>query len=214
MLYGLIILKLVIGLIALIVVMRLLGKKEMSEVTPFDFIYTLILGGILEESLYDEKISILHILCAITVWGILIYIVEMLVQKMDKMKKPLKGEPAELLANGKLNMDELKKNQIEMEQLRSMLRGKDIFSIKDANYVLLETNGMLSVIGSADSKPSPSFMVMDEGIMKEHGLKKIGKSKAWLQDQLIKRNVKAKDVFYAEWSEKNGLYFICYDKKE
>ncbi|MFT8322083.1 MAG: DUF421 domain-containing protein [Bacillus sp. (in: firmicutes)] len=211
MVYGMIILKLVIGLIALIIVMRLLGKKEMSEVTPFDFIYTLILGGILEESLYDEKISILHILCAIAVWGLLIYIVEILVQKIDTVKKPLKGEPAELVENGKPNINELKKNHIEMEQLRSMLREKDIFSLKDANYVLLETNGMISAIKNPDTdSPTPSIMVMDEGLMKEHGLKKIGKSKAWLQEQLMKRNVKAKEVFYAEWSEQHGFYLICY----
>ena len=49
--------KLFFGLLALLVVTRLLGKKEMSQLTPFDFIYSIVLGGILEESIYDNKVS-------------------------------------------------------------------------------------------------------------------------------------------------------------
>lgn len=61
--------KLVIGLAGLLAVARLLGKKEMSQVTPFDFIYALVLGGILEEGIYDKKVSIWQILYAICLWG-------------------------------------------------------------------------------------------------------------------------------------------------
>lgn len=69
----------------------------MSEITPFNFIYTILLGGILEEALYEEKVSILPILFAIALWAVLIYLVEVLVQKIYKLKKPLKGEPSELI---------------------------------------------------------------------------------------------------------------------
>ncbi|UJF26486.1 hypothetical protein [Planococcus sp. 107-1] len=61
--------KLFFGLIALLVVTRLLGKKEMSQLTPFDFIYSIVLGGILEESIYDDKVSGLHVWFAVAVWG-------------------------------------------------------------------------------------------------------------------------------------------------
>lgn len=69
-------LKLIIGLAALLIVTRVLGKKEMSQITPFDFIYALMLGGILEEGIYDDKVSILHILFTLALWAILIYIKE------------------------------------------------------------------------------------------------------------------------------------------
>ncbi|WP_224752593.1 DUF421 domain-containing protein [Metabacillus arenae] len=57
--------KLIVGLIGIVIITRVLGKKEMSQVTPFDFVYALILGGIIEESLYDEKTSIWFVLYAL-----------------------------------------------------------------------------------------------------------------------------------------------------
>ena len=54
--------KLVFGLIGLLLVVRLLGKKSMSEITPFDLVYTLVLGGILEESTYDDNVHVGHVL--------------------------------------------------------------------------------------------------------------------------------------------------------
>lgn len=208
--------KLTIGVAALILVVRLLGKKQMSELTPFDFIYTLVLGGSLEEGLYDEKISLPHILFALAIWGILIYIIEILVQKVEFLKKPIKGGPSELMADGELNHVELKKNHIEMEQLRSMLREKGIFSLKDVHYILLETNGAISVIeNTPDSfQVMPSVMVIDEGKIDKTGVKLIGKTKEWVEGQLSKENLHIKDVFYGEWSKQNGLYIKTYDRQD
>ncbi|PLT35817.1 DUF421 domain-containing protein [Bacillus sp. V5-8f] len=143
MLYGTIALKLIIGLAALIIVMRLLGKKEMSAITPFDLIYTMLLGGIVEESLFSKKISILHMLFGLAMWVSLSILLKFLSRSL---KKPLKGEPSELIVDGRLNHKELEKNHIEVEQLRAMLREKGIFSLKDVHYALLETSGSISVI--------------------------------------------------------------------
>lgn len=109
MIYVQIALKLVIGLIGLIVITRLLGKKEMSQVTPFDFIYALVLGGILEEGIYDKKVSIWQILFAIGVWGLSIYAIEVYSQKRDGMKNLIKGKPAIIIRNGKLDYRQMKK---------------------------------------------------------------------------------------------------------
>lgn len=59
-------LKLVFGLVSLMLVTRVLGKKALADVTPFDLIYTLVLGGILEESIYDDKLNIGHLVCPIS----------------------------------------------------------------------------------------------------------------------------------------------------
>lgn len=63
--------KLVFGLIGLLLVVRLLGKKSMSEITPFDLVYTLVLGGILEESTYDDNVHVGHVLFAIALWAVM-----------------------------------------------------------------------------------------------------------------------------------------------
>lgn len=85
--------KLVFGLIGLLLVVRLLGKKSMSEITPFDLVYTLVLGGILEESTYDDNVHVGHVLFAIALWAVMIYGIERIVQKMKKSIAGLKASP-------------------------------------------------------------------------------------------------------------------------
>lgn len=92
--YGSIVLKVAFGLIGLLFFTRLLGKKSMSDITPFDLIYTLVLGGLLEESIYDEKIRLIHFFLALTVWGVMIYSIETFVQKMIESINGSKASPA------------------------------------------------------------------------------------------------------------------------
>nr|WP_234396866.1 YetF domain-containing protein [Bacillus massiliglaciei] len=129
--YVTITIKLVLGLIALLAVTRLLGKKELSQITPFDFIYALVLGGILEESLYDTKVNIGHLLYSLFLWSAMIWFIEIVVQKSDFLRTALKGRPSILINNGELDIKSLKKNHLEMEQLVTMLRLNGIFSIKE-----------------------------------------------------------------------------------
>lgn len=84
-------LELLIGLIGLLLVIRVLGKKTMAEVTPFDLIYTLILGGIVEGAIYEQSVHIGHVLFALGFWGTLIYIIEVIVQKQHRFSQMLKG---------------------------------------------------------------------------------------------------------------------------
>ncbi|MEQ4551901.1 DUF421 domain-containing protein, partial [Weissella sp. GP1] len=73
--------QLVFGLIGLLSVVRLLGQKSMSEITPFDLVYTLVLGGILEEATYDDNVHVEHVLFPIALWAVMIYGMERIVQK-------------------------------------------------------------------------------------------------------------------------------------
>ena len=83
--------KLVAGLVSLFLVTRLVGKKSLSEFTPFDFVYALVLGGILEETLYDEQVTVLHLLFAVAIWGLLIYSMESLIQRAERLKTWIHG---------------------------------------------------------------------------------------------------------------------------
>ncbi|MCM3403403.1 hypothetical protein [Cytobacillus oceanisediminis] len=73
--------KMAVGLVALLAVTRILGKKELSQVTPFDFVYAVVLGGIIEETIYDEKITTLQVIYSALLWGAFIYIIEILAKK-------------------------------------------------------------------------------------------------------------------------------------
>ena len=77
-----ILLKLFVGFFGAIIVMRIVGKKALSDLTPYDIIYSIILGGIVQEGLYDDAVHIGHILFALLIWGVVIYSVEILFQSL------------------------------------------------------------------------------------------------------------------------------------
>lgn len=101
-------LKLIIGSLAIFVVLRVIGIKAMSEVTPFDLLYIVVLGALLEEAIYDNQVSIFHILFGITLWGVMVYIVEKILERSEKLSSLIQGEPSVLIEKGKLNLKELK----------------------------------------------------------------------------------------------------------
>ena len=220
--------KLFFGLIALLIVTRLLGKKSMSQLTPFDFIYSIVLGGILEESIYDDKVSPLHLWFAVAVWGVMLFIIEVLSQKYDKIRILLKGEASILVKDGTLNVQELNKNHLEMEQLRVMLRQQGVFSLREVKDLYLESGGTISLKKYAKSDmvtpemldlnpkdESLNFLFIDEGVINEGILNYVGKSKQWLYDELANEGYSnVEEILYAEWSESEGFFIKTYRENE
>lgn len=207
--------KLVIGLISLLTVTRLLGKKTLSEITPFDLIYTLVLGGILEESIYDEKVNVGNLLFAVILWGGKIYLIESIVQKNDKVNKLLKGKASVLVFEGDINLDEINKNHIEMEQLRAMLRTQNCFSLKKAKHVILEIDGSVSVMKQIEDNGELSYLVVDESIIQMNTLEFIGTDTSWLINSLKEEGYRSIDeILYAEWTPKQGLYVKTYEQSK
>ncbi|AQS53623.1 hypothetical protein BW727_101256 [Jeotgalibaca dankookensis] len=213
--FALIALKLLFGFLGLLLVVRLLGKKSMSEITPFDLIYTLVLGGILEESIYDDAVNTGHLLFAIGLWAIMIYLIEQFVQKNDKVNKWVKGEPAVLIRNSKLNVKEITKNHIEMEQLRAMLRQEQCFSLENAKHVILETAGQISVIAKSEEDKTMTLLLVDEGKIKNKVLQTNNLDDSWLRKKLQEEGyTNLKEIIYAEWSQEKGFYVITYADTE
>ncbi|WP_409288313.1 DUF421 domain-containing protein [Peribacillus sp. SCS-37] len=213
MIYLSIVLKLVVGLAALVVVTRLVGKKRMSQVTPFDFVYALILGGMVEETIYHTDHTIPQMLFSVAVWGALIYSVEKLTQKFDKLRAPLKGSSQVLIRNGNVSIHELEKASLELEELRGMLRQKGVFSLKEVNYIILENSGDISVLKYPDMPvvEEPSVLLVNEGHIHEDNLKQIEKGEEWLLNEIREEGIKdIKDVYYAEWSKPEGFFIKQY----
>lgn len=222
-------LKLFFGFIALLLVTRLLGKKEISQLTPFDFIYSIVLGGILEESIYDNKISPLHVWFAVFVWGVMLFIIENVSQRYDKIRALLKGESSILIRDGEFNLKELEANHLEMEQLRIMLRQQGVFSLREVCDLYLEPGGTVSLkkyakfdtvtpamLNLEPKDDSINFLFVDDGAINEEILRYTGKSKEWLYTELQKEGYPIiQDILYAEWSETDGFFIKTYlDQKD
>lgn len=206
-------LKLVIGMIGLLTVVRLLGKKSLSDATPFDLIYTLVLGGLLEESIYDDKVNPLHLLLAIALWGMTVYFIETIVQKNIKTNKVVKGEPSILIFDGELNLEEIKKNHISMDQLRSLLRQQNCYSIQNAQFVIMEVGGQVTVVKNGQ-EDGLSFQLIERGRIEEPVLQTIGKDRQWLLNELKKEGKTLQEIVYAEWSFSGGLFIKTYEQSK
>ncbi|MEC1549930.1 DUF421 domain-containing protein [Bacillus rugosus] len=218
--------ELVCGLVILFAILKFLGKTQFSQLTPFDFISALILGELVGNAVYDHEIKIKEIIYASLLWGLLIYLIELITQKLKGTRKFLEGEPNIVIHKGKLKYKMLKKNKLDINQLQSLLRQKGCFSIQEVEYAILETNGMISVLPKADfDKPTrkdmnlstkdvslPITLILDGEIVFDN-LVEAGVDEQWLKQSLQKRGVeKVEDVLYAEWHANQPLYVIPYEE--
>jgi len=216
--------ELMVGYIALLVITKLLGKTQITQITAFDFISTLVLGELVGNALFDRRIGVVHILFAVALWTALIYITEIITQKRKGLRAALEGSPSIIIANGKIQREKLQENKIDINQLQHLLRTKGAFSIREVEYAILETDGTVSVLKKSPYEvPTrqdhhmpeqkvhlPVTLIIDGEVVWDN-LKEKGVSEQWLYEQIKTAGAKDyKDVFYAEWQEERGLHIQTY----
>jgi uncharacterized membrane protein YcaP (DUF421 family) len=211
---------LVVGLLGLLVLTKILGKTQITQITPFDFISALVLGELVGNAVYDQKIGVLQVLSSIIIWGVLIYVIELITQKIRRTRPFLEGKPTIIIHQGKIIKEHLKKNKLDINQLQHLLRAKDVFSIREAEYAILETDGSISVLkkskyepptrqdyNMAEQKVRLPITLVSDGILIQENLKESGFTEDWLHSELKSQGVATyKDLLYAEWHEEEGLY--------
>lgn len=214
--------KLAVGFIGLWVITRLLGKKEISQLTPFDFVSSLMLSEIVGNTIYSEDTNYFHLIYGLAFWMILSYTVEKITYKSKSIRRPLDGEAAVLIENGVLDMKEMDRNNLDFDQLQLLLRQKDIFSIREVAYAVFETNGGLSVLKKSayqsvsrldlqlpDKETVIALSLVENGEIQGEALRHIRKDERWLLDELGKQGYDSlKSVAYAEWVNGEKLYVM------
>lgn len=217
--------ELIVGYFALLILTKVLGKTQITQISAFDFISALILGELVGNSLYDDKVSVFQVLTAILIWGALIFVTEFFTQKSRKFRHLMEGTPDIVINKGIINYNVLKKNHLDLNQLQHLLRAKDIFSVKECEYALLESNGTLSVIKkplydqvqrqdlSLPLKKAtlPLSLIMDGEILYDN-LKIAGEDDQWLQAEINRHGfTSSEDVLFAEWTENEPLFVQGYE---
>ncbi|WP_243298853.1 DUF421 domain-containing protein [Bacillus litorisediminis] len=216
--------ELVVGYAALFILTKILGKTQITQITAFDFISALVLGELVGNAVFDQDIGIREILFAVFCWCILIFTTEMATQKFKRVRKLLEGEPSIIIHKGKIVYNQLKKNRLDINQLQHLLRSKDVFSIRECEYALLETDGTVSVLKKSDfasptrqdlSLPSeqvglPITLVLDGEAVYDN-LNAISKDLDWLKKELKQQGIPdIKNVLYAEWEKDKALHVQTY----
>ena len=204
-------LKLVTGMIGILAFLRITGKAQMAQITPLDTVSAFVIGALVGGVLYNPDMSMLHIIFALIVWTGFNMLVRF-AMRSAYMRHLIKGKSDFLVKKGIINFGNFKRNSLEMEQFRMLLRQKGIFSMFDVEDVLFETNGAVTVLPTG--KMADSFLIVNNGEFVESGLAGSEKSKEWALYH-IKRNGfnSPSELFCMEWTPNKGIYFVSFEGK-
>lgn len=155
-----------------------------------------------------------------TLWGLLLFIVEYLGQKFLFFRGDFEGKPSALIKNGIVDREALKNNKMNINQLQSLLRQSETFSIREVAFCYLEVNGAISILKKTQYQKTtredfnmpdtpayvPVTLIRDGKVLWDE-LKDLNFNEYWLKNQLLSQNISNyEDVFLAEWLEGDGLF--------
>ncbi len=212
--------KLITGFFGLWLMTKLLGKKEISQLTPFDFVSSLMLSELVGNTVYDRDAHYSMLLYALALWMALSLTLEKAIQLMPWLSVPLNGRPDIVIRNGVIDVKAMKRNRLDMHQVGMLLREQGVFTVKEVAFAVFEPNGSLSVMKKPDQEPPTraelqmkepvaglSRILIEQGQMQRGELIDIGRNEEWLLSQLEKQGIdRIQAVYYAEWSEEEGLH--------
>ncbi len=207
--------------VVLLILTRALGKKQMSQLTFFNYITGITIGSIAANVVSESNQPFIDEFLGLTWWCILTFLSGLLELKSMKLRRMIDGKPTILIRKGEIIKSSLKSTQFTMNDLSLLLRNQNIFSITEIDYAILEPNGSLSILKKPEHqeikksdmkiptngfKYVPTALIIDGNII-DNNLKILNLNNQWLKTQLQKQNIySAKDVFYAEIQSDGSLF--------
>ena len=202
-----------------LVVMRLMGKREIGQLQPFELAISIMIADLASTPMTDVGIPISNGI--VPIFGLLIMhlIISYINMKSMKGREIICGKPRILIYRGKIDEQALKKERFTISELQEKLRDKDIANIGDVEYAILETSGQVNIIEKpnkrkvvtedlnidAEYEGIPYDLVVDGVIMKEN-LKIIGKDYIWLKEQVKKFNFTPEEALLVTLDGKGQIY--------
>ena len=186
--------------LVLIAVIRMMGKRQIGEMEPSEFVVTMLVANLASIPMQDGGIPLYSGLVPIlTVLGVEL-ILTALSMRSVKLRQLLCGKPVILIENGKILQKNLRSTRITLDELTELLRGKEVLRPDTVQYAILETNGNLSVFPFPEEKPATAkdakitpaeqhlpYTLIADGYLYRENLRLSGKDERWLHKQLQKR---------------------------
>lgn len=194
--------KTVIAAVVLFILARLMGKKQIAQLTFFDYVVGISIGSVAAAMSVDQRISIHAGIVSMILWALFPIAFSFLSIHSMTARRLLDGTPKILIQDGKIIEKNLRKSKFTVNDLLEELRIKDIFNVADVEFAILETGGKLSVLKKAAKQPlTPEAMnlpvadqgvcaniVIDGKIMREN-MAQLHIDEKWLKQELRKNNI-------------------------
>lgn len=192
----------------LIMALRFMGKREVGELSVFDIVIYLVMSELLALGVTELDASLWKSIIPIITLALMQFLLSFIFLKHKKSRDFVDGIPSILIHNGTLNQNEMKRQRYNIDDLLSQLREKDISSLSEVEFAILENNGSLSILKKQNCliiHPSP---VIQDGEINEHVLLDIHKDKEWLLKELKKYGFENEKKIFLCMLEKNRLYIL------
>lgn len=207
------------SLIVLFILTKLMGNKEMSQLSMFDYIIGITIGSIAAEMSTALEDEFWQPLLAMFIYAMFSIIISFVSSKSLKVRRIVTGTTLILLDNGKLYYKNFKKAKLDLDEFLMICRVGGYFNLNDIQTALLESNGKISFLPKAEKRPTITSdfdlkpiqdritinVILDQKILYEN-LEYTGNDYVWLQNELTKQGIKdIKDVFLATCDSENKL---------
>ena len=210
--------------VIVLVVMRLMGKREIGQMQPFELAISIMIADLATIPMADIGIPISNGIIPILGLLVMHLIISVINLKSSKIRELICGKPTILIYRGKIDEEKMKKERLTLNELEEKLRSNNVMNLGDVEYAVLETSGDISVIQKPNKRNTtpedfnimpdyegiPYNLVIDGKVMNDN-LKRIGKNYEWLKKQTKKFNIMPEEALIVTI---NGKGDIFYQKKE
>ncbi len=206
--------------IVVVTVMRIMGKRQIGELQPFELVIAIMLSELASVPMQDTGIPLIHGLIPILTLMFLEIFLSYITLKSRKLRKLVCGTASVLIQHGKVLEEELRSQRFNLDDLMEELRLSGYLNISDIEYAILENSGKLSIIPKSEKSPItckdlnlskqeeklPVALVLD-GEISYNNLKYLGKDTKWLLEKLKENNIsRIEDAFIAMLDSSGNLF--------
>ncbi len=219
-----VILRTILAILAIFFLTKLLGKRQISELSFFEYITGITIGSLAAYICLDLQAGWHLGIISLSIWVLFSIGVEFLQIKSKMGRDFIDGKARILVKDGKVLEDNLKKERLTIDELMEQFRKKNIFRVADVEFAIIEPNGDINVLLTPENQPltpkhlgikvnplqETQIVIMDGKIIDEP-LATIGLSRAWLETELEKLGLPVNNIFIGQVDAYHQLYVDVYD---
>ena len=207
--------------LVLIAVIRLMGKRQIGQMEPAEFVVTMLVANLASIPMQDSAIPLYSGLVPIlTVLGMELTLSGLILRSIH-IRRFFCGKPVILIENGKILQENLRRTRVTLDELTGHLREKDVLDIRSVQYAILETDGNLSVFPYPKFCPASAkeagirvnaqhlpYTIIEDGYLSEENLKKSRKTKEWLEKVLHTNGATRENTFLLTVDEADQVVWL------